>query len=157
MTGLRFRFRLIWMLYAVTLAALAFSYAASVQRQRDREADAARRQLNRLVNELYLYQRDVGEFPTAQQGLAALLAAPADLSDPRNWHGPYERWESPIDPWSHPYNYERLESRGFRVWSDGPDGRPNTDDDMEEIDEQREGLPLPSTRTGVPLLRKTTL
>lgn len=137
MTGSRVQFRLIWLFYAVTLAALAFAYAADLQRQRERAADTARHHLSRLATELHLYCRDVGEFPTAQQGLAALLAAPRDLSDPGRWHGPYERWELPIDPWSQPYQYDRLKSYGFRVWSDGPDRRLHTDDDMETIVDQR--------------------
>jgi len=142
MTGFHFRFRLIWLFYTLTVAGLVFAYAVAPHPQRDRDAVATQRHLNRLVNELYLYERHIGEFPTSQQGLAALLTAPVGLSDRTRWHGPYERTGPPIDAWSRPFNYER-QDYGFRVWSNGPDGRFGTDDDLEYVRDARRIQPTP--------------
>ena len=35
-----------------------------------------------------------------------------------------------VDPWGNPYNYVR-DGKTVRVWSNGPDGKPGTADDIE--------------------------
>ena len=77
------------------------------------------------------YRLDVGNFPTTEQGLDALLKAPAGKEN--RWGGPYIK-ESPIDPWGNPYKYrfpgERNISgnRSFDIWSLGLDGVESGDD-----------------------------
>ncbi|MHC4955815.1 MAG: type II secretion system protein GspG [Planctomycetota bacterium] len=41
------------------------------------------------------------------------------------------------DPWGTKYRIEREGGRLYRIWSNGPDGQPNTDDDIayEPVDE----------------------
>lgn len=57
---------------------------------------------------------------------------PATLED---LLGPGEEGEAPLlytlpqDPWGHAYQYKRL-GDGFDTWSVGPDGLPDTDDDL---------------------------
>ncbi|MDR0705205.1 MAG: type II secretion system major pseudopilin GspG [Planctomycetaceae bacterium] len=80
------------------------------------------------------YQIDVGRFPTTEQGLSALLNPPSDLSNPAKWSGPYLKDNAPTeDTWGAPYQYVCPGTRtrdGFDVWSLGPDGNNNTDDDI---------------------------
>jgi len=77
------------------------------------------------------YRLDVGNFPTTEQGLGALLKAPGGKE--ARWRGPYIK-EQAIDPWGEPYRYRFPGSRnvsgarGFDVWSLGEDGIESGDD-----------------------------
>ncbi|MCL2710519.1 MAG: type II secretion system protein GspG [Planctomycetaceae bacterium] len=81
------------------------------------------------------YNRDVGQFPTAQQGLAALSSRPVGLPASANWRGPYVsadiEWYH-VDFWGNPYQYARPGKNGrpFDIWSLGPDGISGTADDV---------------------------
>ncbi|MHC4959372.1 MAG: type II secretion system protein GspG [Planctomycetota bacterium] len=55
-------------------------------------------------------------------------ASLAVLERPVGDTGPLCRLES--DPWFRPYRIERTRTRGFRICSNGPDGRPGTADDI---------------------------
>ncbi len=68
------------------------------------------------------YRLDVGHYPTTQQGLAALTAAPAGES---KWDGPYLRHAVPKDPWGNPYQYREPGIHGpYDLYSLGPTGEP---------------------------------
>lgn len=68
------------------------------------KSETARIQMKSLSVALNLYRIDVGRFPTKQEGLNALVAAPSGLA---KWNGPYLAGESvPSDPWDRPYIYE---------------------------------------------------
>ena len=77
------------------------------------------------------YRLDVGNFPTTEQGLDALLKAPAGKE--QRWKGPYFK-EAAIDPWGQPYQYRYpgtrniSGSRSFDIWSLGADGVESGDD-----------------------------
>jgi general secretion pathway protein G len=77
------------------------------------------------------YRLDVGNFPTTEQGLDALLKAPAGKE--ARWKGPYIK-EQAIDPWGQPYQYRYpgtrniSGSRSFDIWSLGEDGTESEDD-----------------------------
>ena len=86
-----------------------------------------------LKTALVPYRLDVGNFPSTEEGLAALVKAPA--SKEAKWKGPYlEATEVPKDPWDKPYKYRFPGSknvngaRGYDVWSLGPDGIESADD-----------------------------
>lgn len=65
---------------------------------------------------------DVGHYPSTEQGLAALLAKPAD--EPK-WAGPYLSKALPKDPWGHDYQYRSPGEHGdYDLLSFGKDGRP---------------------------------
>ena len=49
------------------------------------------------------FQYDCGRFPTQEEGLDALLAAPPDLED--KWNGAYLKRSDLLDPWDNPYIY----------------------------------------------------
>ena len=72
----------------------------------------AQQSIVRLAGVLDLYKLDVGRYPTADEGLQALIAAPPSV---RGWHGPYLKdAQLPEDPWGHPYSYRVPSSRAGR-------------------------------------------
>ncbi len=79
-----------------------------------------------IATALKLYEIDNGAFPTTDEGLQALLAAPASA---KNWKGPYLE-KNPVDPWGNPYQYKcpgthRL--RDYDLWSNGKSGIEGAD------------------------------
>jgi general secretion pathway protein G len=67
------------------------------------QSRAAKLQVQSLTAALELFQGDNGRFPTAQEGLTALLVRPNGLD---NWNGPYLHAKDQLsDPWGHPYRY----------------------------------------------------
>jgi general secretion pathway protein G len=87
---------------------------------------AARAQINSLMAALNTYKMDTGQFPTTEQGLAVLRAAPAGVN---NWQGPYLERELPNDPWGNPYIYHYPSEQGDEpeIISYGADGQPGGD------------------------------
>jgi general secretion pathway protein G len=78
-----------------------------------------------LETALEQYRLDNLTFPTNEQGLQALVAAPAGLTRPDRYRqGGYVR-RLPEDPWGNPYQYRRPSAHGqaFDVFSYGADGR----------------------------------
>lgn len=76
------------------------------------------------------YETDNGTFPTTEQGLKALLEKPTSSPIPKIWH-PYT--DKIIDAWGHPYQYRypSIHNMKFDLWSFGPDGKNETEDDIE--------------------------
>jgi general secretion pathway protein G len=69
----------------------------------------AHQSIERLTAVLDLYRLDVGNYPNTQQGLQALVTAPAGIG---NWNGPYLKAAGvPVDPWNHPYVYRSPSTR----------------------------------------------
>ena len=92
---------------------------------------AAKTQISLFTVQFQHYYIDVGSFPTTAQGMEALRLAPADLVD--KWAGPYATKAIPPDPWGRKYLYQSDDGQNYRLSSNGPDGQPNTDDDIVEI------------------------
>jgi general secretion pathway protein G len=72
---------------------------------------------------LDLFKFDVGRYPTTQEGLNALLAAPAGTD---NWNGPYMKKKNGFkDPWGRLYYYASPGVHGeFDLYSYGSKGKP---------------------------------
>ncbi len=86
-----------------------------------------------LKTALTPYRLDVGNYPSTEEGLNALVKAPAGKEV--KWKGPYiEASEVPKDPWDNAYKYRFPGAknvngpRGYDVWSLGPDGVESADD-----------------------------
>jgi general secretion pathway protein G len=80
----------------------------------------AQADIAQLKSALDRYYLDAGSYPTTDQGLPALVAAPSTGNDPRDWSGPYiERL--PVDPWGHPYVYQS-DGNEYLLKSYGADG-----------------------------------
>jgi general secretion pathway protein G len=86
------------------------------------EVKAARAQIDALQKSLDQYRLDVGRYPSTEQGLAVLVAKPAD--EPK-WQGPYLAKAVPKDPWGNDYQYRAPGEHGeYDLLSLGKDGRP---------------------------------
>jgi general secretion pathway protein G len=83
---------------------------------------------------LLSYRRDMGDYPSTQEGLQALVTAPGTRAD--SWHGPYmdaPGGRLPVDPWGEPYQYRYPGTKnvgGYDLYSKGPDKQPDTGDDI---------------------------
>ncbi|MEP6656827.1 MAG: type II secretion system major pseudopilin GspG, partial [Betaproteobacteria bacterium] len=95
---------------------------------------AAKNDIAAIMQALKLYRLDNQRYPTAEQGLAALVARPTQPPAPVNWkpNGYLERL--PNDPWGHAYQYLNPGLRGeidvFSLGADGQPGGSNTDADV---------------------------
>lgn len=86
----------------------------------------AKQSIERIGSVLDLYKLDLGTYPTTEQGLKALVTAPAGA---RMWNGPYLKGDVPIDPWNHPYSYRSPSNRSghdYDLCSSGPGGTAAT-------------------------------
>lgn len=82
---------------------------------------AAKTDIANLGQALKLYRLDNQRYPSAQQGLQALVAKPSVDPIPPNWR-PYLD-KLPNDPWGRPYQYLNPGIQGeFDVLSFGADG-----------------------------------
>jgi general secretion pathway protein G len=83
------------------------------------------------------YRLDNMQYPSAMQGLRALVMAPVDLLQPARYRrGGYIR-KLPDDPWGHPYVYQQAgDMGGYVVQSLGADGEPGGSGDAADISSQ---------------------
>ncbi|MGL1832273.1 type II secretion system major pseudopilin GspG [Rhodocyclaceae bacterium SMB388] len=80
-------------------------------------------QIRDLEQAADLFRLDVGRFPSAQEGLDALMTRPSSAS---GWNGPYLRGNAlPLDPWGNPYRYAVPGRHGdIDIYSYGSDNAP---------------------------------
>lgn len=94
------------------------------------EVTTARAQMDAFDKALQSYRIDMGRYPSAAEGLRALVSP---VSDPR-WRGPYLKDDVPLDPWGSVYQYRNPSNRGkdFDLLSYGRDRAPGgTGDDAD--------------------------
>jgi general secretion pathway protein G len=81
---------------------------------------------------LMAYRAHIGNYPSTEEGLDALLKAPSGKAG--RWQGPYvKNKDDLIDPWGNPYQYRYPGSNnknGYDVWSMGPGGQSGDGDDI---------------------------
>jgi general secretion pathway protein G len=96
------------------------------------KTDTARLQIEELGAGLDLYHLEVGRYPTTDEGLEALVEAPAGVE---NWHGPYlKKKQVPKDPWGNDYHYRYPGENGvYDLYSLGPDNREGGEGDNQDI------------------------
>lgn len=100
----------------------AFIVPNVLDRADDARATSAKADVNNLMGALKLYKLDNQRYPSAEQGLAALLSKPSVGPTPNNWR-PYLD-KLPNDPWGHPYQYLNPGIKGeVDVLSFGADGQ----------------------------------
>ena len=77
-----------------------------------------------LENALDLYKLDNGQYPTTDQGLAALVTKPDSNPIPSDWKAGGYLKQLPRDPWGRPYQYLNPGQHGeYDIYSLGADGR----------------------------------
>ena len=90
------------MVVLVIIGVLAALIVPNVlDRTDDARATAAKTDVNNLMQALKLYRLDNQRYPSAEQGLQALVAKPSVGAIPGNWK-PYLD-KLPNDPWGRPY------------------------------------------------------
>lgn len=76
----------------------------------DARIETALVQLKNIESALELYYLDNGQYPSFDQGLQALVTAPASMP---TWRGPYIKTTSGIqDPWKQTYGYRQPGEHG---------------------------------------------
>lgn len=109
------------------IATLAAVVAPQVFRNvGDAKTNAARAQIESFTLALEQYRIDNNNYPTSEQGLAALRTMPGVGELPRNWRGPYLRRTVPNDPWGRPYLYQSpglVDANAYDVQTLGRDGK----------------------------------
>ena len=111
------------MVVLVIIGVLAALIVPNVlDRTDDARATAARTDVHNIMQALKLYKLDNQRFPTAEQGLQALIARPTTAPAPINWKPYLEKL--PNDPWGRPYQYLNPGIKGeVDVMSFGADGQ----------------------------------
>ncbi len=121
----------------IVIALLATLVAPNVFRHVGRAKDTtAKTQMEMLGAAVDAYRLDNDQYPTTEQGLAALNTRPAAPPAPRDWRGPYlKKHNVPLDPWGRPYIYRSpgtANPEGYDLLTLGRDGREGgTGDDAD--------------------------
>ncbi|MDD2608756.1 MAG: type II secretion system major pseudopilin GspG [Giesbergeria sp.] len=112
------------MVVLVIIGVLAALIVPNVlDRADDARVTAARTDVSNLMQALKLYKLDNLRYPSAEQGLRALVAKPSTAPQPPNWKPYLEKL--PNDPWGRPYQYLNPGIKGpIDVMSLGADGQP---------------------------------
>ena len=111
------------MVVLVIIGVLAALIVPNVlDRADDARVTAAKTDIANINQALKLYRLDNQRYPTAEQGLQALVAKPASGPAPTNWKPYLEKL--PNDPWGNPYQYLNPGVKGpIDIMSFGGDGK----------------------------------
>jgi len=130
-------FTLLEVLLVVGILALLAAIVAPnlIGTQRRAQIDMARNEIAIIEDILALYFQQNGVYPSSEQGLDALVREPEEKPIPRSWAGPYlDDARKLDDPWNSPYEYaypgEFNDQNKPDIWSLGPDGEEDTEDDI---------------------------
>ncbi len=112
------------MVVLVIIGVLAALIVPNVlDRADDARSTAARTDVANVMQALKLYKLDNQRYPTAEQGLQALVTKPTVNPVPPNWKPYLEKL--PNDPWGRPYQYLNPGVKSeIDVMSFGADGQP---------------------------------
>lgn len=96
------------------------------------KSDTANLQIETLVTAVNYFQIDTGQYPSTEQGLHALVAAPSGTN---NWRGPYVRKpENLRDPWGRDYRYVVPGiAAPFDIYSFGADNREGGEGENRDV------------------------
>jgi general secretion pathway protein G len=123
------------MVVIVIIGLLATVVMLNVLPSQDRAmVEKARADISTLEQAVETYRLDNLTYPTAQDGLQALVAQPPSLTRPERYRqGGYIR-RLPLDPWGNPYRYAYPGRQGvfdvFSLGADGKEGGERNDSDI---------------------------
>jgi general secretion pathway protein G len=113
--------------------------------QEGAEKNTTRVKLSQVAQALDTYRLNIGHYPTEEEGgLKALLTKPTFENERlgEKWQGPYLKPGTPLDDaWGNELRYEVVDrtmaalddtvtALPYKLSSIGPDGQPDTDDDI---------------------------
>lgn len=121
------------MVVLVIIGVLAAMIGPTVlNRVGEAKTTAARSDISAIMQALKLYKLDNGRYPTAEQGLQALVQKPASGPAPSNWKSYLEKL--PKDPWNGNYQYANPGVKGeIDVFSYGADNKPGGEGDDADV------------------------
>lgn len=120
-------FTLIEILVVVVILGILIAFIAPNVMDKPDEARviAAKNDIRAIVSALKMYRLDNSTYPSAEQGLQALVTKPATGKIPRNWKGSGYLERLPSDPWGGEYQYLNPGINGdIDVFSYGRDNQP---------------------------------
>jgi general secretion pathway protein G len=140
------------LLVIVIILMLAAAMVVFVIPQREgAEKNTTRLLLSNVESALDMYRMSVGRYPTEEEGgLGALLVKPNYENEKvgEKWTGPYlKRGTKLEDPWGNTLRYEPVDRSltedksgpAYKLFSVGPDGQADTDDDILLFEEEKLG------------------
>jgi general secretion pathway protein G len=133
-SGLTLLELMIVLIILVMLFAIAGPRLLGQQKKADIRLTTA--QIGNFESALKNYYMDMRSYPSTEEGLVALISRPTDENKARKWdpEGYLDDEAIPADAWDNAYIYEYPPSQGSRdfpnISSAGPDGQPNTEDDI---------------------------
>jgi general secretion pathway protein G len=92
----------------------------------------AQADIAQIKSGLERYYLDNGSYPTSDQGLSGLVAAPSTGNVPKDWGGPYLE-KIPPDPWGNSYFYQS-DGNSYTLKSFGADGAEGGEGKNADID-----------------------
>ena len=105
-----------------------------MSRPDDARLIAARQDISSLTQALKLYRLDNQNYPTTEQGLAALVQKPNSPPIPNNWKSGGYVDRLPKDPWGNDFQYLSPGLKGeIDVFSLGADGAPGGEGNNADI------------------------
>jgi general secretion pathway protein G len=117
-------FTLVEMLVVISIIALIMSLVGPrvLNFLGESKVKAAKIQIESLASALDIYALDTGKYPSASDGLTALMQRPTGET---TWSGPYLKGNLvPNDPWGKPYIYRSPGQHGvYDILSYGSDGQ----------------------------------
>ena len=127
--------------------------------QEGAERDTTRLKLQSIQSALELYRTNIRSYPTEEQGgLEALMIKPTfeneKVGDRWARQGYLTRGTTLDDAWGHPLRYDLVDRTldpdgpDFRLYSVGPDGQPETEDDVTLYDDDPSTLGAPGGGRG---------
>ena len=122
-----------WLVVAGFLAWLVLPHPG--RKGRIAQVKAAQQQIANFQTALGMYQIEMGDYPTTEQGLRALIENPGD----DKWNGPYMP-KMPKDPWGNTYQYSRDSHHGvvYDLWTSGPDRQDGNEDDVGNWEKEKD-------------------
>lgn len=96
------------------------------------KTDTAKLDVDRLSGILDLYRLEVGDYPSDDAGIEALVERPAGAE---RWNGPYvKKADAVIDPWGRPYRYRYPGEHGeFDLYSLGRDNQEGGEGEDQDV------------------------
>ena len=129
--GVQQGFTLIELMVVVVILSIlaALVIPRVMERPEQARISTAQNNLRAVISALHLYKLDNHDYPTTDQGLAALVQRPEREPLPPNWNQYLNKL--PVDPWGNRFYYLQPGKRGaVDVFSSGPNGRPGDEDDI---------------------------
>ncbi|MER8583599.1 type II secretion system major pseudopilin GspG [Mesorhizobium sp. M1423] len=127
-------FTLVELLVVLAIIALIATLAAPqvLRYLGSARTNAAKAQIRNIESALELYYVDNAKYPTSEEGLSALVTAPAGEE---RWNGPYLKGTTGLnDPWGKPYSYEvKADASRVLIRTFGRDGKPDGSGEDQDI------------------------